>query len=93
MKTRLRLGLSISSQYYPQLLKTICDHYGIEMDVPVEKLPKKDMNKILYGSSDETILFRYQNDFGQVLESKIKFEGVLHNVERRYQRNKFRLYS
>ncbi len=76
---------SISSQYYPQLLKTICDHYGIEMDVPVEKLPKKDMNKILYGSSDETILFRYQNDFGQELERKIKFEGVLHNVERRYR--------
>ena len=24
----------ISSQYYPQLLKSVCDHYGIDMDTP-----------------------------------------------------------
>ncbi|MBS4205079.1 excinuclease ABC subunit UvrA [Lederbergia citrea] len=74
----------ISSQYYPQLLKTICKHHKINMDTPVQDLPKKDMDIILYGSG-ELITFRYQNDFGQVRESKIKFEGVIRNVERRYQ--------
>src|SRR5690606_17149797 len=33
----------ISSQYYPQMLKTICNHYGINMDVPVQDLPKKEI--------------------------------------------------
>ncbi|MBS4178404.1 excinuclease ABC subunit UvrA [Lederbergia citrea] len=74
----------ISSQYYPQLLKTICKHHKINMDIPVKDLPKKEMDIILYGSG-ELIKFRYQNDFGQVRESKIKFEGVIRNVERRYQ--------
>lgn len=77
--------IPVSSQYYPQLLKTVCKHYGINMDVPVKDLPKEQMEKILYGSGAESIRFRYQNDFGQVRESNIRFEGVLKNVERRYR--------
>ncbi|WP_062109182.1 excinuclease ABC subunit UvrA [Bacillus niameyensis] len=75
----------VSSQYYPQLLKTVCQHYGIDMDIPVKDLPKKDIEKILYGSGNEYIEFRYENDFGQVRENRIQFEGVLRNVERRYR--------
>ncbi|RWR13184.1 excinuclease ABC subunit UvrA [Siminovitchia fortis] len=76
--------IPVSSQYYPQLLKTVCKHYGISMDVPVKDLPKEHLDKILYGSGADLIRFRYQNDFGQVRESSIRFEGVLRNVERRY---------
>jgi excinuclease ABC subunit A len=75
----------ISSQYYPQLLESICNHFGIDMDVPVESLPKDQMDKILYGSNNEYILFRYKNDFGQVRENEIQFEGVLANIQRRYR--------
>ena len=57
-----------SSQYYPQLLKTVCDHYGIDMDIPVKDLPEEQMDKILYGSGKEKIHFHYENDFGQVHE-------------------------
>lgn len=74
-----------SSQYYPSLLKAICNHYGIDMDVPVKDLPDNQMDKILYGSGKDRIYFRYQNDFGQVRENYIVFEGVLKNVERRYK--------
>jgi len=74
----------ISSQYYPSLLKTICSHYGINMDTPVQDLPKKDIDIILHGTGD-LIKFHYQNDFGQVRESNIRFEGVIRNVERRFQ--------
>ncbi|MBM7645017.1 excinuclease ABC subunit A [Scopulibacillus daqui] len=74
-----------SSQYYPQLLKSVCDHYGIEMDVPVKDLPKSQLDNILYGSGKEKILFRYENDFGQVKENMIYFEGVINNISRRYK--------
>ena len=46
------------------------------MDVPVKDLPEDQMDKILYGSDGEKILFRYENDFGQVHEGYIQFEGV-----------------
>jgi excinuclease ABC subunit A len=74
-----------SSQYYPQLLEAVCNHYGIDMDVPVKDIPKPLLDKILYGSGDEKIYFRYVNDFGQVRENYIVFEGVISNVERRYR--------
>jgi excinuclease ABC subunit A len=74
-----------SSQYYPQLLEAICNHYGIDMDVPVKDLQDHEMDKILYGSDKDRIYFRYENDWGQVRENYIVFEGVLKNIERRYK--------
>ncbi|MBY0123416.1 excinuclease ABC subunit UvrA [Bacillus sp. S/N-304-OC-R1] len=74
-----------SSQYYPQLLEAVCTHYGIDMDVPVKEIPEHLFDKILYGSNGEKIFFHYENDFGQVRENLIEFEGVIRNVERRYK--------
>ncbi|KIL42940.1 excinuclease ABC subunit UvrA [Jeotgalibacillus campisalis] len=74
-----------SSQYYPSMLEAVCKHYDINMDVPVKEIPKKKMDKILYGSGKDQIYFRYTNDFGQVRENTIQFEGVMRNVERRYR--------
>ncbi|MBT2572841.1 excinuclease ABC subunit UvrA [Bacillus sp. ISL-51] len=75
----------ISSQYYPQLLQAVCSHYGIDMEIPVKDLPKHQLDKVLYGSGNERIYFKYENDFGQVRENEIEFEGVLRNIERRYK--------
>ncbi len=75
----------VSSQYYPQLLKTVCSHFKINMDTPIEELPKEEVKLLLYGATDEVFTFRYKNDFGRMRESRVRFEGVLHNVERRYR--------
>ncbi|WP_102344890.1 excinuclease ABC subunit UvrA [Bacillus sp. Marseille-P3661] len=74
-----------SSQYYPQLLKCVCDHFGVDMETPVKDIPKQLLDKVLYGSDSEKVYFRYENDFGQVRENEVEFEGVLRNVERRYR--------
>ncbi len=74
-----------SSQYYPKLLESVCNHFGIDMDVPVKQLPKPQLDKILHGSGKEKIHFRYENDFGRVRENDIYFEGVLKNIARRYR--------
>lgn len=73
-----------SSQYYPQLLKSVCDHFGIDMDAPLEQLPKHQVEKILHGSTDDKIYFRYENEFGRIREKHIYFEGVVKNIARRY---------
>ncbi|MDA1613435.1 excinuclease ABC subunit UvrA [Bacillus cereus] len=74
-----------SSQYYPQLLQSVCNHYGVDMDVPVKDIPKDLFDKVLYGSGEEKVYFRYVNEFGQVKENEILFEGVIPNIERRYR--------
>lgn len=74
-----------SSQYYPQLLKSVCDHYDIPMDIPVKDIPKEQMDKILKGSGKEKIQFDYENEFGRQHSKKVEFEGVLKNIERRFR--------
>lgn len=76
---------SVSSNYYPQLLASVCKHYDIPMDVPVKDIPKEKMDKILYGSGKEKIHFHYTNDYGSVHDKMVEFEGVLPNIERRFK--------
>ncbi|WP_339289027.1 excinuclease ABC subunit UvrA [Ureibacillus sp. FSL K6-0786] len=76
---------SSSSQYYPQLLKAVCKHFNIPMDVPVSQLSDEQMDIILYGSKDEKIHFHYESEYGSVHNKEIVFEGVVHNIERRYR--------
>ncbi|KAA8997914.1 excinuclease ABC subunit UvrA [Paenibacillus spiritus] len=74
-----------TSNYYPQFLKSVCEHFHIPRDVPVSQLSKEHMNKLLYGTGSERIRFRYENDFGQRKEAMVAFEGVIPNLERRYR--------
>lgn len=74
-----------SSQYYPELLKAVCNHYDIPMDVPVRDLSKEQMNIILKGSGKEKIQFTYTNEYGRTRSQMIEFEGVLKNIERRFK--------
>ncbi|MGJ9457607.1 excinuclease ABC subunit UvrA [Oceanobacillus sp. CF4.6] len=75
----------ISSQYYPQLLKSVCEHYDIDMNIPVKDIPQDKMDKILYGSGKEKINFHYVTDFGRARSSDILFEGVINNIARRHK--------
>lgn len=74
-----------SSNYYPKLLEAVAKHYKISMKKPVKDLPKDQWDKIMKGSGKEKLRFRYTNEFGQVRDNMIYFEGVLSNVERRYK--------
>ncbi len=46
---------------------------------------KKFKISFLYGSDDEEIKFRYNNDKGMLIPKNMHFEGVIPNMERRYQ--------
>ncbi|EUJ52202.1 excinuclease ABC subunit UvrA [Paenilisteria rocourtiae] len=75
----------ISSQYYPKMLAAACKEFGIDMDTPLEKLPKEHLDIILNGSNGKEFYFEYKNDFGMTRETNIPFEGIIPNVERRYR--------
>ncbi len=89
----------ISSQYYPQMLEQACQDFGIDMDTPFEKLTKEEKDIVLYGSNGRHFHFHYQNDFGNVRDVDMPFEGVMVNIKRRYHetssdftRDQMRLY-
>ena len=75
----------ISSNYYPTLLKQTAAHFGIDMDTPFKKLPKKQQDIILYGSDGEEIQYTFNQDNGVTRKRKMAFEGVFNNIERRFK--------
>ncbi|BAH46254.1 excinuclease ABC subunit A [Brevibacillus brevis NBRC 100599] len=73
-----------TSTYYQQLLESACRHFNIRMDVPYEELTAAHRQILMYGSEGEKIHFRYENEFGQVREAVVPFEGVVINLQRRH---------
>ncbi|MBK8103052.1 MAG: excinuclease ABC subunit UvrA [Cellvibrionales bacterium] len=71
--------------YYFQMLTSLADHYGFDVDTPWEKLKKAQKNILLCGSDDEDIVFTYSNDRGDVYQRQHPFEGIVNNMERRYR--------
>lgn len=64
-------------------LKATCDFYHIDMDKPINKLKREELNIILYGSKD-IIEFNYVSKNGNTRKTKNYYEGVITNLERRY---------
>ncbi|RUT67158.1 excinuclease ABC subunit A [Morganella morganii] len=71
--------------YYYQMLMSLADHYKFDIESPYAELPAKIQKVILNGSGRESIEFKYSNDRGDVTVRHHPFEGVLHNMERRYK--------
>lgn len=78
-------GWDKRSFYYFQMLKSLSEHYKFDLETPWEDLPLKTQEVILRGSGRTEIEFRYMNDRGDVVVRKHPFEGILHNMERRYR--------
>ena len=71
--------------YYFQLLNSVAEYYGQDLETPWEELPEDFQNTLLHGSGDEEIPFRYVNSRGHIMEKSHPFEGILPNLERRYR--------
>src|SRR5438132_1603970 len=73
-----------TSEYYYELLQSVAAHYRVEMKTPLRKLPKSFIDALLHGST-ESMRVRYHNKWGALRVYDTKFEGVLHQLERRYR--------
>lgn len=71
------------STYYYQIIKTLAEDNGFDMDTPLKFAPKKFMNELLYGT-DREITFTFNSYYSDVRTYKGKFEGIISNLERRY---------
>lgn len=67
------------------MLKSLADHYKFDVEAPWGSLSANVHKVVLYGSGKENIEFKYMNDRGDTSIRRHPFEGVLHNMERRYK--------
>ncbi|MBI1175770.1 MAG: excinuclease ABC subunit UvrA [Sideroxydans sp.] len=73
------------NQFYYQMLDSLSRHYDFDLERPFESLPENIQQIILYGSGKEEIAFRYLNESGKPSLRSHPFEGIVHNLERRYR--------
>ncbi|MGD8574261.1 MAG: excinuclease ABC subunit UvrA, partial [Gammaproteobacteria bacterium] len=78
-------GWDRRNAYYFQLIQSLAEHYGFDIDTPFDQLPKKVREVILQGSGREAITFHYFNERGGQSSRKHPFEGILPNMQRRYR--------
>ncbi|PNK62754.1 excinuclease ABC subunit UvrA [Pantoea sp. FDAARGOS_194] len=71
--------------YYFQMLRSLAEHLNFDVEAPFNTLSEKARQVILYGSGKENIEFKYINDRDDTSVRRHPFEGVLHNMERRYK--------
>lgn len=85
-------GLSLYSQsstdtWSKKRLSIILEHYGYDLDTPIDKWSKKVYKSIMYGS-DEIINFKFEDtkdDRSWSYESSRKTEGLLNVIKRRHK--------
>lgn len=78
-------GWDRRNAFYFQLLESLARHFKFDLDKPYKKLPKHVRDVILYGSGDEVITFTHVGDRELTYRRKHPFEGVIPNMQRRYQ--------
>ncbi len=61
----------------------IAKHYGFSIDVPVKKMKREDLEKILYGTDGERIKYSHSSTYSSGTFYG-KFEGVIPNLLRKY---------
>lgn len=71
--------------YYYHMIISLADHYGFDVNTPFQDHPKKIQKILLYGSGRTKIHFTYEGKKGQTFSRTHVFEGIIHNLERRYR--------
>ena len=79
----MKKGETMAKMYFEAIGK----HYGVDIKVPIKKLPRDFLDKILYGTGDECIDFEHESPFG-IRKFTAPFEGVIPTLERRHNETK-----
>ena len=78
-------GWDARNQYYFQMLATLAQHYGFDIEAPFGELPESARDVVLNGSGETEIAFAYTNERGRKMMRRHPFEGVIPNLQRRFR--------
>jgi excinuclease ABC subunit A len=73
------------SAYWKRLIASVAEAYDVDIDRPWSKLAKDEREIFLYGTGDERHHVSYTNRFGRRRSYKVRFEGIVNNLQRRYE--------
>ncbi|MBK1703665.1 excinuclease ABC subunit UvrA [Halochromatium glycolicum] len=69
--------------YYFQMIRSLAEHFGFDVEMPWQDLPDAARQRVLEGSGDEKLKLKLPHERGSGKQRV--FEGVLPNMARRYR--------
>ncbi|UHD18245.1 excinuclease ABC subunit UvrA [Thiocapsa bogorovii] len=76
-------GWDRRNAFYFQVIRTLGEHYGFDVEAPWNELNAGDQQLILFGTGKEKIKLKLPHERGA---AKVRpFEGIIRNMERRYK--------
>jgi excinuclease ABC subunit A len=71
--------------YWRRLIAAVADEYGVDITKPWSKLKKAEREIFLNGTGEERHQVTYTNRFGRRRSYKVRFEGIVNQLQRRYE--------
>ncbi len=71
--------------YWRRLIAAVAEENGVEVDRPWSKLKKSEREIFLNGTGGQRHQVTYTNRFGRRRSYKVRFEGILNQLQRRYE--------
>ncbi len=78
-------GMFDEMSYYSRSIKALADEAGVDLSVPYKDLPKAFREELMYGTQGRQIDYYYTNHLGDDVHRRQRYEGIVTNLERRYQ--------
>jgi len=74
-----------ASGWYLSMMESVAKASGFSAKTPVKDLPEAQINLILNGNNNHSVTMRHRTRRGQNYSWDTNFEGVIPNLQRRYQ--------
>ncbi|HYH53261.1 MAG TPA: excinuclease ABC subunit UvrA [Solirubrobacterales bacterium] len=71
--------------YWRRLIASVAEANDVDADKPWSQLSKDEKEIFLYGTGEERHHVSYTNRFGRRRSYKVRFEGIVNNLQRRYE--------
>jgi len=73
------------SAYWRRLIAAVAEANDVDLDKPWSQLTQDEKEIFLYGTGGERHHVSYTNRFGRRRSYKVRFEGIVNNLQRRYE--------
>ena len=80
----LPIANSAEGTFYVNMIHAIIEAAGESIETPFKDLPEKVKHEIFYGTGTKKVKFNYESRYVGESEFNREFEGLVHNLERRY---------
>ncbi len=73
------------NSWYFRHISAVMEKYGYDIKKPIKDLPPEALDKVFYGTGNDTVEVEYESQFSGKRVYQAPWEGIINNFQRRYK--------